>query len=70
MEKWKWGQIKLDGFQNEFQEGYIEVNNHFETKINNLYAIGDVINKDLRQIVTATNDGAFAIHYILEKFKK
>lgn len=52
------------------KEGYIEVNNHFETKINNLYAIGDVINKDLRQIVTATNDGAFAIHYLLEKFKK
>lgn len=25
MEKWTWGQIKLDGFQNEFQEGYIEV---------------------------------------------
>lgn len=25
MEKWKWGKIKLDGFQNEFQEGYIEV---------------------------------------------
>ena len=52
------------------KEGYIEVNNYFETKINNLYAIGDVINKDLRQIVTATNDGAFAIHYLLEKFKK
>lgn len=25
MEKWKWGQIKLDGFRNEYQEGYIEV---------------------------------------------
>lgn len=25
MEKWKWGLIRLDGFQNEFQEGYIEV---------------------------------------------
>lgn len=25
METWKWGQIRLDGFQNEFQEGYIEV---------------------------------------------
>ena len=25
MEKWKWGQIRLDGFRNEFQEGYIEV---------------------------------------------
>ena len=24
MEKWKWGQIKLDGFRNEYQEGYIE----------------------------------------------
>lgn len=52
------------------KEGYIEVNNHFETKINKLYAIGDVINKDLRQIVTATNDGAFAIHYLLEKLNK
>lgn len=52
------------------KEGYVEVNNHFETKINNLYAIGDVINKDLRQIVTATNDGAFAIHYLLEKLNK
>ena len=25
METWKWGQIKLDGFRNEYQEGYIEV---------------------------------------------
>lgn len=25
MDTWKWGQIRLDGFQNEFQEGYIEV---------------------------------------------
>ena len=25
MEKWIWGQIRLDGFQNEYQEGYIEV---------------------------------------------
>lgn len=25
MEKWTWGQIKLNGFRNEFQEGYIEV---------------------------------------------
>lgn len=25
MEKWTWGQIKLSGFQNEYQEGFIEV---------------------------------------------
>lgn len=67
------GAIPSTGFLNNLdilnKEGYIEVNKHFETKINNLYAIGDVINKDLRQIVTATNDGAFAIHYLLENLK-
>ncbi len=25
MLEWKWGKIKLEGFQNEYQEGYIEV---------------------------------------------
>lgn len=25
MKKWEWGQIKLSGFKNEYQEGYIEV---------------------------------------------
>ena len=25
MKEWKWGQIKLSGFQNEFQEGHIEI---------------------------------------------
>ena len=25
MKQWTWGQIKLDGFRNEYQEGYIEV---------------------------------------------
>lgn len=40
------------------EDGYIEVNEYYETKINNIYAIGDCIKKDLYQIITACNDGA------------
>lgn len=40
--------------------GYILVNENMETNIPGLYACGDVIEKSVRQIVTATNDGAIA----------
>ncbi|MCL1950205.1 MAG: thioredoxin-disulfide reductase [Turicibacter sp.] len=40
--------------------GYIEVNPHMETKLPGVFAAGDVTNKELRQVVTATNDGAIA----------
>lgn len=46
------------------ENGYIITDNHFETKIKGLYAIGDCIKKDLRQIVNSTSDGAMVIHYI------
>ena len=41
-------------------KGYIIVNDKMETPIPGLYAAGDVTVKDLRQVVTATNDGAIA----------
>lgn len=50
-------------------KGYIEVDNHFETKVPNLFAIGDVIEKELRQIVTAESDGANVIHAIQKKMR-
>lgn len=40
--------------------GYIKVNESMETKIPGIYGIGDVIEKKLRQIVTAASDGAIA----------
>lgn len=40
------------------ENGYIKVNEDYETKISNIYAIGDCIKKDLYQIITACNDGA------------
>ena len=48
------------------ENGYLIVNNHFETNIKNIYAIGDCINKELRQIVTATSDGALVIDHIIK----
>ena len=41
-------------------KGYIEVNENMETKVKGFYAAGDVIKKDLYQIVTAVSEGAIA----------
>lgn len=40
--------------------GYLIVNDKFESKIPGLFGAGDVIQKELRQIVTAASDGAIA----------
>lgn len=42
------------------EKGYILVNTNFETKIKGLFAAGDIVNKEIRQIATAVNDGAIA----------
>lgn len=41
-------------------QGYIVTNDQMETKIPGIFAAGDVREKTLRQIVTATNDGSIA----------
>lgn len=40
--------------------GYVKVNERMGTEVEGIYAIGDVTVKELRQIVTATSDGAIA----------
>ena len=40
--------------------GFIETNEHMETSVEGLFAVGDVRVKNIRQVVTATNDGAIA----------
>lgn len=42
------------------EKGYIKTNEEMETEINGVYAAGDVRVKSLRQVVTATSDGAIA----------
>ena len=43
------------------ENGYVKVNEKLETKIKGVYAIGDIINKDTYQLVTAASDGARVI---------
>jgi len=45
-------------------QGFITVNHEMQTSQSGVYAIGDIQSKTLRQIVTATSDGAIAIHSI------
>jgi len=40
--------------------GFIEVDAHMETKVPGVFAIGDVRDKELRQIITAASDGSIA----------
>ncbi|HEY8396100.1 MAG TPA: thioredoxin-disulfide reductase [Bacilli bacterium] len=50
-------------------DGYIPVNEAQETKIQGLYAVGDVVSKKVRQIVTAVSDGAIAALDIIKKIR-
>ncbi|MED0969852.1 thioredoxin-disulfide reductase [Bacillus paramycoides] len=56
------------GITNE--NGYVETNERMETKVPGIFAAGDVREKMLRQIVTATGDGSIAAqsaqHYVEE----
>ena len=44
--------------------GYMKVADHFQTDIKGIYGVGDVVDKELRQVVTACSDGAIAAQYI------
>lgn len=50
-------------------KGYIEVNENQETKVKGVFAGGDVTAKNLRQVITAANDGAIAGQYIASLLK-
>ncbi|WP_050637419.1 thioredoxin-disulfide reductase [Candidatus Stoquefichus sp. SB1] len=61
------GFVKDLGIVNE--QGYIEVDENQETSVKGIFAGGDVTAKHLRQVVTATNDGAIAGQYIASLLK-
>ncbi len=54
------GQVDMD------ESGYLTADETTRTNIPGVYAVGDVRRKPLRQIVTATADGAVASHFIEE----
>ncbi|AZG68719.1 NAD(P)/FAD-dependent oxidoreductase [Mycoplasma struthionis] len=52
------------------ERGFIIVNDEMETLENNIFAIGDVTVKSVRQITTATNDGTIAAKVINSRLSK
>ncbi len=53
--------------QLELDHGYIKTDHSLQTNISGVYAAGDVIVKELRQVATAVGDGALAA-YKINKF--
>lgn len=51
------------------EHGYIITNELMETKVKGIYAAGDVRQKVLRQVVTATNDGAIVGQQVGQKLE-
>jgi len=49
--------VKCDGFTDKI--GQIIVNENYETKLKNVYAIGDITNRPVKQVGTAVGDGSF-----------
>lgn len=43
---------------------WVDVNESYETKIPGLFAIGDVIDKDVRQVANAVGEGSEVVHYL------
>ena len=51
------------------ENGYIIVDKQYETKAKGIFAVGDIIKKEVYQISTAVGDGAQAAINIIEKCK-
>ncbi|CAM9095933.1 NAD(P)/FAD-dependent oxidoreductase [Mycoplasma todarodis] len=47
------------------ETGFIKVNQNMETSVKGIYAAGDIIVKQIRQITTATSDGTIAAKHII-----
>jgi len=59
-----------DIFDVEKEKGFIIVNNDCMTNIENVYACGDVIKKEVYQLTTATAEGTIVANSIIKKNKK
>ncbi|WP_348602709.1 FAD-dependent oxidoreductase [Mesomycoplasma hyopneumoniae] len=51
------------------QINFIDVDSYGQTKIPGIYAVGDVVNKEIRQIVTAASDGAIVGKILTNRIK-
>lgn len=54
----------------ENRKGYIVTNENFETSASGIYAVGDIVDKKLYQIISAEYEGALAATDIVNKLTK
>lgn len=54
----------LNGTNIKREDGYVLVDNHHETNIKGVYASGDVVKKEIYQIINAASEGAEAVIYM------
>lgn len=54
----------------EMEKNYITVDKNMETSVKGIYACGDIIKKDLYQLVTAVSEGAIAANSVFKSIKK
>ena len=55
----------VDDLVEKDEDGYIITDNNMRTNVDGIYAVGDVRNTNLRQVITACADGAIAINDIV-----
>ncbi|WP_429997520.1 FAD-dependent oxidoreductase, partial [Mycoplasmopsis bovis] len=51
------------------EKGYIKTNEKMQTEVQGIYAVGEIRDKEIRQIVTAASDGAIAAKEIWNSLK-
>ncbi len=49
------------------EQGFVVVDDNYQTKVENLYAVGDCINHPVKQIATAVGDASAAANNIIKK---
>ena len=59
----------LNSLDINMDKNYIIVDKNMETSVKGIYACGDIIKKDLYQLVTAVSDGAIAANHIYKTLK-
>ncbi len=47
------------------KNGLIEIDEHYQTKVKNIFAVGDVNNHEIKQVATAVGDGAYVASRIM-----
>ena len=57
----------FEGKLNLTKDGFIQTKENMETSVSGVYAVGDVREKVLRQVITACADGAVAVSSIVNK---